>query len=253
MEKELSNALSDFMTSMAKECGESDKTFFVLEYLRLINQENSWKAEFLEEIYSCRVLGWAWGHSDRSVESVEERIRGHCTKFMSYEPSGKVIDFVSSEGMDYLQKVSPDIIESYQLHVYRMLELNGRGVTNHDGQGYRDYIEEELFTLVNESLREKELALQFILEEMEGASAGNKVAKDFVQRNGFVKAEYAEAMANSCIEIDGPNGPQQVLTQSIQSLPCDIDLKVRIRINVVQRVIDYWTSDNESVDLDDFL
>ncbi len=83
------------------------------------------------------------------------------------------------------------------------------------------------------------VAKQFILEELQAASSGDDVAKEFVKQSGISANEYAGAMSNSFEEVDGANGPQQFLLRSCMSLG-DMDLTVATRLQVVDHVMKSW-------------
>ena len=94
-----------------------------------------------------------------------------------------------------------------------------------------------LATIPNE-----EIALAFVLEEIEAAQYGNEDAKKFAKDIGFLRDEYEGAMKDCSAEVDGPSGPQQTLTKLILGgLPdSSIDEKARMRIEVVKNVIKNW-------------
>ena len=84
-----------------------------------------------------------------------------------------------------------------------------------------------------------EVALQFVLEEIEAASQGNKKALDFVKNSGFSESEYSGAMNNSFDEVDGPGGPQLLLLNFVTQIS-DIDLMVSLRVAAVDKIMQTW-------------
>ena len=84
-----------------------------------------------------------------------------------------------------------------------------------------------------------EVALQFVLEEIDAASQGNKIAVDFVKNSGFSEGEYKGAMSNSFDEVDGPEGPQLFLLHFITQMS-DIDLMVSLRVASVDKIMQTW-------------
>lgn len=84
-----------------------------------------------------------------------------------------------------------------------------------------------------------EIALQFVLEEIEAASQGNKKALDFVKNSGFSESEYSGAMNNSFDEVDGPGGPQLLLLNFVTQIS-DIDLMVSLRVAAVDKIMQTW-------------
>ena len=74
--------------------------------------------------------------------------------------------------------------------------------------------------IVSQKLRTREVAYQFILEELDGASQGNAAAQGFARNSGIPASAYSGALGNSNAEIDGPEGPQQLLLAlSMQLMP----------------------------------
>ncbi|MDR3177749.1 MAG: hypothetical protein LBT96_02075 [Campylobacteraceae bacterium] len=98
------------------------------------------------------------------------------------------------------------------------------------------------FEEVNSRIWNAQIARQFVLEEIEAASTGNDDAKTFVKESGFSEREYKGAMRNSCDAVDGANGPQQTLLEFTWSLTniFDMDSIVKIRIEVVKRIMRQW-------------
>jgi predicted lactoylglutathione lyase len=102
-----------------------------------------------------------------------------------------------------------------------------------------DIVEDIAFG-VNLRIDTREVALQFILEELDAARQGNEAAIQFVKNSGFSPAEYEGAMQKSFEEVDGPNGPQQFLLSSIMKYSSDMDYMVNLRLQVVKNIINYW-------------
>jgi len=74
--------------------------------------------------------------------------------------------------------------------------------------------------IVSQKLHTREVAYQFILEELDGASQGNAAAQGFARNSGIPASAYSGALGNSNAEIDGPEGPQQLLLAlSMQLMP----------------------------------
>ena len=83
------------------------------------------------------------------------------------------------------------------------------------------------------------VALQFVLEELDAARQGNNTAINFVNNSGFEENEYVGAMANSFEEVDGSDGPQQMILSQIMSVS-SIDTKVKLRVTIVDKVMQEW-------------
>ena len=117
-------------------------------------------------------------------------------------------------------------------------------VTSEPGyaKAQEDYDMDVITRAVLETIPNEEIALAFVLEEIEAAQYGNEDAKKFAKDIGFLRDEYEGAMKDCSAEVDGPSGPQQTLTKLILGgLPdSSIDEKARMRIEVVKNVIKNW-------------
>lgn len=91
--------------------------------------------------------------------------------------------------------------------------------------------------VICEMLQTKELAYQFILEEIEAASGGNHEAMMFAEKSGILPQEYSGAMYNSVPEIDGENGPQQFLINICSALISNQELMVRFRLGIDENIM----------------
>jgi hypothetical protein len=86
----------------------------------------------------------------------------------------------------------------------------------------------------------KEMAYQFILEEIEAASFGNEESIRFALDSGIPSSEYKGAMTRSRPEVDGKAGPQQFLSIMTMQLSSDKDLMVKFRIKIVDKVMKHF-------------
>jgi hypothetical protein len=74
-----------------------------------------------------------------------------------------------------------------------------------------DYAASRFAGIICRKLTSSEIAYQFILEELDAASKGDSTAKKFAANSGIAYSEYKNALQNSIIEVDGPDGPQLLL------------------------------------------
>lgn len=88
--------------------------------------------------------------------------------------------------------------------------------------------------IISQDLTTRELAYQFILEEVEAASQGNKVAMKFASESGILSSEYEGAMRKSCPEIDKP---QQLLLGLSLQLKDNFNLMVEFRIKIDDKIM----------------
>lgn len=93
--------------------------------------------------------------------------------------------------------------------------------------------------IVSQKLYTREVAYQFILEELDGASQGNAAAQGFARNSGIPASAYSGAMGNSNAEIDGPEGAQQLLlVLSMQLMPnqaLTAEFRCRVDDHVMKR------------------
>lgn len=91
--------------------------------------------------------------------------------------------------------------------------------------------------VISDMLKTKELAYQFILEEIEAASQGNQAAIEFSSQSGISSNEYKGSMRISCPAIDGAEGPQQFLLNVTTQLHSDTVLMIEFRTKIVDKVM----------------
>ena len=103
-----------------------------------------------------------------------------------------------------------------------------------------DKTAELLAEYVNQKISSEDIAIQFILEEIEAASQGNEMAKLFAKASGFDEDDYSGAMYNSFEEVDGENGPQQEILNLCMMLYPNQNLMTELRIRTVDNIMKDW-------------
>lgn len=103
-----------------------------------------------------------------------------------------------------------------------------------------DQTSELLAEYINEKIPSEDVAIQFVLEEIEAASQGNEMAKLFAKTSGFNEDDYLGAMNNSFEEVDGANGPQQEILNLCMMLYPNQNLMTELRIKTVDNIMRYW-------------
>lgn len=103
-----------------------------------------------------------------------------------------------------------------------------------------DKTAELLAEYINQKISSEDVAIQFILEELEAASQGSERSKNFVKTSGFDENDYLGAMHNSFEEVDGPNGPQQEISNLCMMLFPDQALMTELRIRTVDILMREW-------------
>ena len=99
-----------------------------------------------------------------------------------------------------------------------------------------------IFQRVNEKIKTREIALQFVLEELDAARQGDKTARKFARESGFSEDEYIGAMNNSIEEVDGDYGPQQLLISLIsEATRGDLTIMSKYKTKVIDEIMQYWS------------
>lgn len=99
---------------------------------------------------------------------------------------------------------------------------------------------------INQKILTDDVAIQFILEELEAASQGNEMAKLFAATSGFDEDDYMGAMNNSFEEIDVP---QQEIQNLCMMLYPNQDLMTELRIRTVDNILKDWKFGKYSVSI----
>ncbi|HGM7297123.1 hypothetical protein D7Y40_03105 [Stenotrophomonas maltophilia] len=87
---------------------------------------------------------------------------------------------------------------------------------------------------------------QFYMEELDAASQGNALARSFVEDSGVLEQDYKGALDRSNPNVDGPDGPQQLLLRICMQLAHDEDLMVRFRLQIVTNLVEQMEVDAPS-------
>lgn len=103
-----------------------------------------------------------------------------------------------------------------------------------------DKTSELISEYLNQKIQSEDVALQFILEELEAASQGNHHAQQFAISSGFDEDDYKGAMYNSFEEVDGTDGPQQEILNLCMMLYPNQDLMAELRIKTVDHIMKIW-------------
>ena len=100
-----------------------------------------------------------------------------------------------------------------------------------------ELVTETFAELICQKLPSQKIAYQFILEELDGASKGNEASKAFALNSGIARSEYASALHNSIPEVDGPDGPQQLLLVLSLELANDSDQMASFRCTIDDKIM----------------
>ena len=156
-----------------------------------------------------------------------------------------------SEAVKWLRKASEQGVAeaSYTLGLIGVIQRDKEASVQDFGKAAEQGLSIDLITkAVIATIPNKEIALAFVLEEIEAAQYGNEDAKKFAKDIGFLRDEYEGAIKGSSPEVDGPSGPQQTLTKLIlgRLAGSSMDEMARVRIGVVKNVIKHWKLDEQS-------
>lgn len=103
-----------------------------------------------------------------------------------------------------------------------------------------DKTTELLAEYLNEKIQNEDVAIQFVLEEIEAASHGNEIARQFASNSGYEKDDFKGAMHNSFEEVDGKDGPQQEILNLCMMLYPNQQLMTELRIKTVDNIMKIW-------------
>lgn len=95
--------------------------------------------------------------------------------------------------------------------------------------------------IILQKLVTQEIAYQFVLEEVEAASKGNDKAIRFARTCGVSPQNYEGSLKNSRPEVDGPDGPQQLVLFLCMELQPNIDLVVDFRIKILENIMQHFS------------
>ncbi|EHA16770.1 DarT ssDNA thymidine ADP-ribosyltransferase family protein [Halomonas sp. HAL1] len=97
---------------------------------------------------------------------------------------------------------------------------------------------EKITESVAKYINSQESAIEFVLQELDGASKGSDEARTFAKSLGFLEGEYAGALRKQANE-DVENAQQALLKSSI-SLSVSPELTTRLRLFNVKNIIEKW-------------
>lgn len=88
----------------------------------------------------------------------------------------------------------------------------------------------------------QQVALQFVLEELDAARCGNDFVRDRIKIFYFNESEYIGAMNRSWEDVDGESGPQQLLLKATKMLSQEfgIDVAAMVRISIVEYIAHHY-------------
>lgn len=100
----------------------------------------------------------------------------------------------------------------------------------------------QLILIIDSKKNSKEVAWQFVLEELDAARQGNDFVKDRIETLYVNYTDYIGAMNRSWKDVDGPTGPQQflvLLTMQI-SEKIGVDNAAMVRISIVEYIMCHY-------------
>lgn len=236
------SAIQQYMNRVSLEFDKYNDYCVIVAYLCNIQEENSWIFKLLKKTYFSYLKEKMEVDHNFDGYKVWSFAQGYCSCLLDNNLTCEDVNILTYEGFKFLSENDRNIYSIYESIISDEL-INTES-------SYINVVCGQVFETINAKLVDEEMAYQFILEEMEAASQGNDAAIAFVERNKFYAAEFQGSMIDSSLEIDGASGPQQTLTRLIMQFPIDMETKTRMRIMIVQNIIDFWRSASESkVDL----
>ncbi|HHS9499546.1 TPA: hypothetical protein ACTW0P_000543 [Klebsiella pneumoniae] len=246
MSNDLSEAMQQYMIRVSSDFEKFKDHCVIVAYISNVNKNNPWVYKLFKKTYFKYLNIKLLTSPDFNGAELWHFSKGYCSCLLDQGISEHDVSIITFEGFHYLSENSEEIFAIYQSCISEELQ--------NSESNYIYDVCDQIFNLINNKIKNVTTAYQFILEELEAASLGNDEAQAFVSKNAFSIAEFEGSMSNSSQDVDGPDGPQQSLTRAIMHLPTDMITKTKIRIIIVQKIIDYWlTSDDEDgMDLNDF-
>lgn len=115
-----------------------------------------------------------------------------------------------------------------------------------------DHATDRFSEIISRTLPTREIALQFILQELDGASQGNSASQRFAADSGIQPSQYRGALQNSVPEVEGPAGPQQTLLalslDLVNSPALMADFRCRIADKIMQKfAIGKYAQDDDKI------
>jgi|25_taG_2_1085351.scaffolds.fasta_scaffold09102_2 hypothetical protein len=231
---ESSQALQ-YMKRVAEAVEKGNEVLEILGYLGGITDSNSFINHALKAIFFQLSENNNSPYSINKAHDKWDYAINYCESLIEQGLTKNDCATLSSDGLDYLSRLYPD--------VYLLIEDN-----------VYDQLSENVHEAVSSRIESKEVAYQFIIEELEAASMGNEEAQAFVAESHLSFEEIQGSMANSSSLVDGADGPQQTLTRLIMNLNLDMIYATRIRIRVVKKITADWFQDDtnrKDIDWDD--
>lgn len=106
-----------------------------------------------------------------------------------------------------------------------------------------DLVTQELIKIIDTKKNSKQVAWQFILEELDAArDCQIEFVRKRIETFYIRDIEYLDAMQNSWDDVDGPDGPQQYLVCAMFALSKKIDMQVvaSVRISIVEYILAHY-------------
>lgn len=100
-----------------------------------------------------------------------------------------------------------------------------------------DHVTTRFAEIIAHKIPTKAIAYQFIIQELDGASRGNTASQRFAKDSGIAPTAYRDALANSNSDVDGPDGPQQLLLGLSMDLARNPDLMAEFRCKVDDKIM----------------
>lgn len=226
-----------------------------VEYVKELNSQNycgysDWRLPTIEEqelVHRYKNLDIAWKYKEKGINTNDFLQLFYWSSTTLGERVGKIID---------LDSVTRDDMNDKAWNICIKNGMSGYD-SKHDKQRVRlvrgdinwlqlleqfgvDKTAELITEHINNIIPSEDIAMQFILEELDAASNGNEMAKQFVAFSGFDEDDYKDAMKNSFEDVDGASGPQQELTRICFNLYQNQDLMITLRLRVVDNIMKIW-------------
>lgn len=146
----------------------------------------------------------------------------------------------AAEQLNALQPVPISKVEPFRHDNLDQMLANQIRRNHEKGHLDTEHIVSDIAQGVSERIHSAEIAYQFVMEELDAARHGSPMAMRFVLESGFRAHEYKDTLNNVLSQVDGSDGPQQFLIESVAPFMFDMDLMVKLRLDVVKQIIKDW-------------
>ena len=103
-----------------------------------------------------------------------------------------------------------------------------------------DYATDRFAEIIARKLPTREIALQFTLQELDGASIGDDASQRFAAGSGIHPSQYLDALNESRPEVNGTGGPQETIEALSLDLIANRPLMAKFRCMIADKIMQHF-------------